>query len=520
MDHYFLLQNEKHTRNNLIFAIVLTVVVGCNTDKDANPTPMLATGIFTTMDELQTAVEATYQQLYENPWNSGMGSARARAVFLGADDLTTQPRGSKSTFRDPDHLNQQRSISDHVFWLPYANAIVKASQAFTRSSVLLQDSIQNERANSLEADAHFLRGWAYFRAVRIYGPVPILTATDSSWFRDLPRRSSESLIYDQILADLDTAMLHLPADRYDRSKPTVWTAKALRAHVYLTMAGWPMKQTDKYALAMRDAQEVINSGLFSLEPAFAPMFQIENEETNTEYIRQLHFCDEGICRDNGRFSPFASQTTKPAELGGFQDVLIELAFFHKFPEGARKDHTFLTELRYEDGTIQPWQEFGWRHPFLSNFYDGGVDKNATVESQLGSTSLSELDYLMIRYAEILLIYAEAHPMSGGGDAAVALEYLNQIRRRGKGVDINTPDKEDLLNFTRQDVLDERGWEFVGEMKRWFDLIRTETLAEALADRDSKWLPLVGDPNDKNVYQYAFSQWLTENSPELLLEPIQ
>jgi hypothetical protein len=88
-----------------------------------------------------------------------------------------------------------------------------------------------------------------------------------------------------------------------------------------------------------------------------------------------------------------------------------------------------------------------------------------------------------RYAEVLLIYAEAKAASGGMDAT-ALDALNQVKRRAAGLDPNTPDATvDVTSATVQDIIDEKGWELAAEHKRWFDLIRTETLEDAISRRD-------------------------------------
>jgi hypothetical protein len=295
---------------------------------------------------------------------------------------------------------------------------------------------------------------------------------------------------------------------------------ALRAKVYLTMASWPLKDASKYSLALNDAANVINGGSFMLEQNFADIFNFDYEDTNTEYIWQIKFCNLTNCPGKGLLTPFASQTTKPSELGGFQDIFIEKAYFNKFPAGVRKDYTFLTELYSEDGvTIIPWQDFGWKHPFLSKFYSGTVDKYAPYEPQKGTTApASELDFPMFRITEMFMIYAEAQIMGGGGDAGLALEYMNKIRRRAKGVPVDIPDINDWTTMTRQDIIDERGWELVGEMKRWFDLIRTETLANALSDRDSDELPLIGDPSNKNLYYHPLPDLDLELNPNLTQNP--
>ncbi|NQZ78637.1 MAG: RagB/SusD family nutrient uptake outer membrane protein [Ekhidna sp.] len=459
---------------------------------------------FQTTDNLEAAITATYRQLTEDPWNRGLSGARHRTIFCGADDWTSQPGGNKGDFKEGDELGIRSSnvaISNAGWGLSY-DVILQANFCIKGQSDLIGRGADEQEVNQIVSQAYFLRAWAYFRLVRLYGGVPIVLQAESGPADFGISRSTVEEVYQQILNDLEVAIEDLPEVQPERGRINRWAAKALRANVYLTMGSWPLKQTDKFANALADANDVLMNGPYQFEEAFAPMFLRENEDTNTEYIWQLKFCNNIDCQGQQLLTPFASQTTKPAELGGFQDIFVEKAYFNRFPEGARKDHSFLTQLIYEDGTIQPWQEFIWKHPFFSKFYDGGVDKNAPVESQRGTSApISDLDYPMIRITEMMMIYAEANSMGGGGDAGIALNYLNMVRRRGKGVDVSSPDVDDLATFTRQDVIDERGWEFLGEMKRWFDLIRTETLADALSDRDADELPLLGDPNNQNLYYH-------------------
>ena len=103
---------------------------------------------------------------------------------------------------------------------------------------------------------------------------------------------------------------------------------------------------------------------------------------------------------------------------------------------------------------------------------------------------------LYRYAEVLLIYAEAKAASGGVDAS-ALDALNQVKRRAAGLDPNTADATvDSASATISDILDEKGWELAAEDKRWFDLIRTETLQDVAAKRDpTEKVPLMRQPTE-------------------------
>ena len=103
---------------------------------------------------------------------------------------------------------------------------------------------------------------------------------------------------------------------------------------------------------------------------------------------------------------------------------------------------------------------------------------------------------VIRYPEVLLTYAEAQTMSTGTADATAYEAVNKVRRRAGLKDLEAGLAKDKFQAA---VIAERGWEFAGfePAARWFDLIRTETVAKANANRGTGELTLVGKPDDSS-----------------------
>lgn len=512
----------KYYTRAILIVILLSYATSCEdilteVSRDRTTTE----NFFQNIENLDAAITATYKQLVFDTWNRGIGGARYRPIFCGADDWTTQPLGNKGDFKEGDQLaisSSNSNISSAGWNLPY-DVILQANFSIRGKADLIEKGLTEDELNPKVAEVYLLRAWAYFTLVRLYGPVPIILKDENGSEDFAVERSSVEDVYDRILKDLEFAITHLPETQPERARVNRWVAKSLRANVYLTMAGWPLLQADKYANALLDAQDVIDNGPYQFEDTFSSMFLLANEDSNTEYIWQLKFCGGTDCPGQGLNTPFASQATKPSELGGFEDLFIEKTFFNKFPEGARKDFTFLTQLVSSSGQIIPWQDFVWQHPFLSKFYDGAVDKSAPFEAQVGSTAPNAgLDFPMIRITELMMIYAEANSMGGGGDNAIALEYLNMVKRRAKGIAIDQPDADDYSTFTRQDVIDERGWEFVGEIKRWYDLIRTETLADALSDRDPSEIPLIGDPANKNLYYHPIPDLELRLNPLLTPNP--
>jgi hypothetical protein len=163
----------------------------------------------------------------------------------------------------------------------------------------------------------------------------------------------------------------------------------------------------------------------------------------------------------------------------------ELQFFYDFPEGPRKDYTFHTDIPQRGvvaGKIvdlnpptKPWQESQRKHPMYKKHT---ISENLNV----GNRTADFRAFEVIRYAEVLLIYAEAQARIG--ETTESIEALNQVKRRAMGLPYLDPAPGvDVATATWQEVLDEKGWELAGEDTRWYDLIRSETLEEVTLRRD-------------------------------------
>jgi hypothetical protein len=186
------------------------------------------------------------------------------------------------------------------------------------------------------------------------------------------------------------------------------------------------------------------------------------------------------------------------EARGWSDMYPELQFFYDFPEGPRKDATFYTDIPQRgvaqgaifirDPATVPWQESQRQHPMYKKF---AISENLT----LGNRTAGYRAFEVIRYAEVLLLYAEAQARIG--ENASSIEALNQVKRRAAGLPFDVADPAvDVTTATVNEILDEKGWEFAGEYKRWFDLVRSETLADIAAKRDpAENVTLVRIPTD-------------------------
>ncbi len=174
-------------------------------------------------------------------------------------------------------------------------------------------------------------------------------------------------------------------------------------------------------------------------------------------------------------------------------MFAELNFFAEFPEGPRKTATFRTEFGL-GATKIPWQQSLTKHPYYQKWY---------IKGNIVTSSIS-LPSVMMRYAHVLTIYAEAKARGTGGPDQAAYDALNQVRLRGRATGTKPLSPADGLTATQfaDEVVQERAWEFACERTRWFDLIRLERVEEANAKKhpddlqpikpitkESYWLPM-------------------------------
>lgn len=448
----------------LFITIFSGLLQGCQ-NLDENPAgTLVANSFFSTAEDLDAAVTGTYAQLTFNRWG-GFGHTNIWTPLFGADDITSQ-------VGKPDYVqfdcfaatSMNNSLKDGA-WTPAYRVIYAANTVLKNvAQVNTQESVKVQAIS----EVRFLRAWAYFWLVRVFGEIPLQMDNEMNY--SLPKSSVKD-VYTQIISDLEYAISNLPSGLPTSvGRPCQLSAKALLAQIYLTMAGYPLNETDKYTLAAKEAKDVIDSNQYSLLENFADLWK-DTSDGNPEILWAIIFCSLGEC-GNGNLNTFQGLNTQPGEEGGWDQVFCEVGFFNRFPEGPRKNATFLT-IFTDPNTLKqtPWQESTYRHPFLAKYRDGMVQNEPNYG---GSTHMGGRDLNYLRFAEILLIYAEAQTMADGAPNTQAYECINKVRRRA-GLD-DLPGGLSKIDF-RNAVIDEKGWEFCGEYCRWFDLIRTEKVEE-------------------------------------------
>jgi hypothetical protein len=297
--------------------------------------------------------------------------------------------------------------------------------------------------------------------------VPLRTKESTDLSELAMPRASEDQVYALIIDDLVAAEQHLPISVGDeKGRASVWAAKMLLAHVYLTRGD--------YDDAAAKANEVINSGNFSLVEVQSSedFYDIFASETSSEEIMSVKHSpnrqsDLPLYLHMGGNRPYNFSTS-----GFFGWIPDQNSFLGNSWNNSdlRKNFNLYTQYQNASGA---WVNLPGTTPVLFKKY-------ITTPEALRVHAAP-----VYRYAEALLFYAEASARAEGAPSALALERLNMVKRRAYGYDPDTASPVDYPSGMTTDqfvdvVLQERAYEFMLERRRFFDLKRTGKVTEAFA----------------------------------------
>jgi starch-binding outer membrane protein, SusD/RagB family len=425
------------------------------------------------------------------------------STYYGADDITSKRSGNKIDFSDFDVFNANASNSRITAWWNYFYSTIKSANSLLENYTKATAATEEQR-NNAAGYAYFMRAISYFYLTRTWGEVPMPTEAVPAANRP---NATVAEIYNLIVADLQKAETLLPNHWTGKATQkgidilaTKGSAKALLANVYLTMAGWPLKQTDKYALAAAKAKEVIDgkgTWGYDLLTDITDLWKI-SKKFNNEAVFACYYNNDipAWSWENGNMmgpNPFSPDY----EEGGWEDGFGEIAFYNKFPAGPRKDATYQSRYFVKNDSTKAikWENTLMKHPYFLKYRD---DDSYDWSTHKANDWWGSATTFIIRYPEVLLTYAEAKAMSSGADAS-AYDAINQVRFRAGLTALQTGLSQTAF---RDSVIAERGWEFAAEVGiRWFDLVRTETVQKANASRNAGEVSLINQPSDANHTYY-------------------
>ncbi len=310
-----------------------------------------------------------------------------------------------------------------------------------RANVVLENLAVASDANraKFEAEAKFVRAYAYFNLVRLYGDIPLVDRVIGNSDTEISfTRVASTEVYALIIDDLLTAIDGL--DNTFRTRASKAAAQALLAKVYLT-------QGTNYLDAQILCEAVMGSG-FSLETNFEDVFY---NEQNNEVIFAIGYNPAGV--DSQNFS--AEWLNAVGRTSGVNYVTNDAKAALDAIGGNRG-----LDVSYRVDISQPTQN--QVRKYIPN---GEVDAYAGDDFLISDPTLAGNDWIVLRYADVLLMHVEAI-MAGGNSTAVpaALNSFQLVRNRASLTTLVT-------NITKQELLDERRVELAFENHRLFDLVR-------------------------------------------------
>ncbi len=329
--------------------------------------------------------------------------------------------------------------------------------------------------DALYGEIYFLRAYYYFHLVKFFGDVPLFTDKRLSLSESASlQRSPKANVYAQIERDLNAAITALPAIQVQKGRITKYAAQALLGKVLLYQR--------KYEAAATVLESVINANAFSLVTDFGSMF-LESGENGPESIFEIQYTNTspyynwgGVTRGQGNY---AVQQCGIRGLNGSANMPYAAGWSTNLPT-QNLANAFSAGDQRKAVTVLDIEAYKTANPSFGITYQVAPYKNTGLYNQKylprkGQTSGQvELNYLnnqrIIRYADVLLMAAEAFNRSATPNETKAQTYLNLVRQRAF--------RDNLHNITStgntlyQAILDERRLELAMEGERFFDLVRT------------------------------------------------
>lgn len=439
-----------------------------------SPTQPSSDEYFSTKDHVEEAVVAAYDPLHWTDWGCGEYAPYILLADIMADDLWVG--GSDANDNQNWHLMANYSATPlkvvTSLWVEAFSGVKRCNDVLQYIEAGIEDATEADIAN-WQAQVYVLRAFYANWLWKFYGNVPYFEKNLTSPY--IAEQMSADELYGHMVGDIEKALelKVLPFRAADDKAGRVTTAMA-----YMLYAEIVMYQSDqaRNSTALKYMKEIIDSPEYDLVDDYTTIFK-EAGEWSKESIYEINYISENAVRDWGAplvaggtvlptlISPNNWPSGADGHNGGWGFCPVRKETYERYSaDDTRRDATCwnvgATGIEYN----KRYQDFG----FFLEKYAAQADGNA------GQKASGELNYnnnwRIYRYSEALLNAAELI-VATGGNAGEAKGYLNDVRSRAG---LRTQ-----LEPTLDNIIEERHLEFVGEGKRYWDLIRTDKAATVL-----------------------------------------
>lgn len=501
------------------YTAILSVLFTLSSCKDfltERPQDFFETNNFyTDRESLHTGLLGVYQkinQLYSNVNVAFIGT-------LGTDE--SLPLYYANEVAQMYKYTAKADFAVYEIWYTiYYEAIARAN--FIMEVAPSVPGVDNFYVDQVIAECKVLRAWSYFKLVQTFGPLALIEGSVKSIDYSVPR-SPIADVYDRILTDLKDALASgsllqaKPASESGRITQDI--ATAILGKVYLTMASSkkvgvtdrilssigksgfghasiPESVESLYGQASSTLKPLVDK--YTLYPHYGEVFCNDNKNNIEENMWELQYIDAEPGGSSWKkrmgllWFPPTDQENMLSNASGWSQVNYTPHLWALYKEGdARKRWNMVDYILFK-GAEQDTVYFNPLDGSTNEAYYSwcGItkyrfDADASMVQLFNYRNVWNLpiNTTIIRFADVLLCYAEAEMGRNGGAANLeAVEAVNAIRTRARGIDIPEEATPDFKNFTVSDlttdaVLEERLFELCFENVRWFDLVRTGMLIE-------------------------------------------
>ena len=433
------------------YKLLILVVIGltfysCD-DDFLNPLPdsaIVVDAFFQSDDDVLAGITGIYDAIQGVNENTETNITRANRGIqfeyflteMRSDNTRAETQsGSKSDFHN--YRIDAQNIESEDYYQSMYEIIFKANNIM--NFIEVADEVNQ---SEYMAEAKFLRAYAYFNLVRLFGDVPLVTSVVGATEKDaLFTRVSKDLIYQQIISDFQEAIDNL--DNSHKSRASKAAAQGFLAKVYLT------QESPNYSEAEQLCQAIISSGDFALEENFDDVFY---NELNDEIIFAIQY-ESGNTLESQSFSSEFTSVYRQGREDGLNIVNANLKADFAAIGGNRTEVSYIT--------------FGISDE-VTKFLPEGSDLSTIPPTYGSSPRDAGNDWIVLRYADILLLHAEAI-LAGGAETAAgnAIASYMAVKERAGFDPVN--DRPSVL--TKDALLAERRVELAFENHRFYDLVR-------------------------------------------------
>jgi len=487
--------------------------------------------------------------------NSFKTEANARAAIVGvysslhlegvygkSQSLFTTDENNAGSKVPLSGLNLYTFTADNVevilpIWRDHYQGINRANLAISKIPSIDMDVTER---NTLVAEAKFIKALLYFNLIRYYGDVPYKESETTSLNNLNIPRTPVATIYENIIKDLEYGVVNLKVKTAGLAgHATQDAAKTLLSSIYLTRGTMAKRDNTgnglaDFTLAARYAKEVINSNRYTLCPYFPDAFIVQNKN-NDEIVFDVQFKSPGLGVGNtigiNMGIPSTASGVDNLSAGGSQGAIR-----------ANPYHQFYYDVA--DSIRMQWTNAR----ILINAATGGYTKVSAVSTNppvsaakfrrypvrspgfVLQTSDYDVNWPIFRYAEVLLIYAEASNEING-PTQEAIDALNMLRSRARNTNIRGVHRDilprsltlqrstGLVNLTLSNplvstptafknyIILERSRELSQEGKRWFDLVRWGILKTTLRGLNAKYTAKISETRPVEVPPITSTKWV-------------